>query len=155
MTKSVPPLIALLALLPAASASADLPGYTARYLAPTIAEKLDYTFKVRSYPWGPGEYVRCRDRDIVQLAAALDSLYRSTCVDCHSFDGTGRGSDVTDNATDLTDVSEWVFDGSDAATFLAIRDGVGDEMPGFNDDFKDEKLMWHMVNYLRSLRNKK
>ena len=82
-------------------------------------------------------------------------LYRSTCVDCHSFDGTGRGSDVTDNATDLTDISEWVSDGSDVATFLAIRDGVGDEMPGFKDDFKDEKLLWHMVNYLRNLRKKK
>ena len=82
-------------------------------------------------------------------------LYRSTCVDCHSFDGTGRDSDVTDNATDLTDISEWVSDGSDVATFLAIRDGVGDEMPGFKDDFKDEKLLWHMVNYLRSLQKKK
>ena len=33
-------------------------------------------------------------------------LYRSSCVDCHSFDGTGRESDVTDNATDLTDLSQ-------------------------------------------------
>ena len=82
-------------------------------------------------------------------------LYRSSCVDCHSFDGTGRGSDVTDNATDLTDLSKWVCDGSDTATFLVIRDGLGDEMPGFKDDFKDEKILWHMVNYLRSLRTKK
>ena len=54
----------------------DLEEYSAWYLAPTIAEKLDYTFRVRSYPWGPGEHARYRDRDIVLLAAALDSLYR-------------------------------------------------------------------------------
>ena len=54
----------------------DFEAYKAWYLAPTIAEKLDYTFKVRSHPWGPGEHARYRDRDIVMLAAALDSLYR-------------------------------------------------------------------------------
>ncbi|MBT4522536.1 MAG: serine hydrolase [Halieaceae bacterium] len=54
----------------------DLEAYTAWYLAPTIAEKLDYSFKVQNHPWGPGKHVRYRDRDIVLLAAALDSIYR-------------------------------------------------------------------------------
>lgn len=78
-------------------------------------------------------------------------LYLSSCADCHSFDGTGEDSDVTDNAPDLTDVSTWASDGSPAATFTAIRDGLGDEMPPFKDDFRDEKDIWHMVNFIRSL----
>ncbi len=83
------------------------------------------------------------------------NLYRSSCVDCHSYDGTGRDSEVTANATDLTDLAQWATDGSDGATFLAIRDGVGDEMPGFKDDFKNEEMIWHIVNYLRTLHQKK
>ena len=54
----------------------DFEAYKAWYVTPSIAEKLDYTFKVQNHPWGPGEHARYRDRDIVLLAAALDSLYR-------------------------------------------------------------------------------
>ena len=74
---------------------------------------------------------------------------------CHSIDGTGRDSDVTDNASDLTDTAHWNSDGSDAATFLAIRDGAGDEMPPYKDEYRDEKSIWDLVNYIRSLQKKK
>jgi hypothetical protein len=33
-------------------------------------------FKIPSYPWGPGEFARYRDRDIFTLSAAIDGLYR-------------------------------------------------------------------------------
>lgn len=82
------------------------------------------------------------------------NLYLSSCVDCHSFDGTGRDSDVTANAPDLTDVSTWNSDGGAAETFLAIRDGVGDEMPAFREDFTDDRQIWDIVNFIRSLQQK-
>ncbi len=78
-------------------------------------------------------------------------IYVADCVVCHSVDGTGRDSDVTDNAADLTDTEFWLSDGSESATFLAIRDGAGDEMPGYKDDYRDEKMIWDLVNYIRSL----
>lgn len=78
-------------------------------------------------------------------------LYIADCEVCHSVDGTGRDSDVTDNAADLTDTEFWLSDGSETATFLAIRDGAGDEMPGYKDDYRDEKMIWDLVNYMRSL----
>ena len=79
------------------------------------------------------------------------SIYIADCEVCHSVDGTGRDSDVTDNAADLTSAEFWLSDGSERATFLAIRDGAGDEMPGYKDDYRDEKMIWDLVNYIRSL----
>jgi hypothetical protein len=78
-------------------------------------------------------------------------LYIADCEVCHSVDGTGRDSDVTDNAADLTNTEFWLSDGSETATFLAIRDGAGDEMPGYKDEYRDEKMIWDLVNYILSL----
>jgi len=50
--------------------------YMAWYLAPTLEQKLAEVFKIPSYPWGPGEYARYRDRDIFTLYAALESLLK-------------------------------------------------------------------------------
>ena len=73
-------------------------------------------------------------------------------VDCHSLDGRGLESDMTQDATDLTDLSRWTTGGSDGTTFLVIRDGFADvDMPLFEDLESDENI-WYMVNYLRSLR---
>jgi len=44
--------------------------------APTAQEKLDRLFTIPSYPWGPGEIPRYRDRDIFVAATALANLYR-------------------------------------------------------------------------------
>ena len=41
------------------------------------------------------------------------------------------------------------------ATFLAIRDGAGDEMPGYEDEYRDERMIWDLVNYIRSLQKDK
>lgn len=58
------------------SNKAGFDDYMAWYLEPTLAGKLDEVFKIPSYPWGPGEHARYRDRDIFTLSAALESLYR-------------------------------------------------------------------------------
>jgi CubicO group peptidase (beta-lactamase class C family) len=55
---------------------ADQDAYDAWYLAPTLEEKLWHVFQQSNHPWGPGEHVRYRDRDIFLLAAALSSLLR-------------------------------------------------------------------------------
>jgi len=56
--------------------NAGFDDYMAWYFAPTLEEKLDEVFKVPSYPWGPGEYARYRDRDIFVGSAALEALLR-------------------------------------------------------------------------------
>lgn len=52
----------------------DTEPYNAWYLAPTQAEKLQYVFRNRNHPWGPGVHARYRDRDIFTLGAALLGL---------------------------------------------------------------------------------
>ncbi len=59
-----------------AANNAGLDDYMAWYFAPTLAEKLDEVFKIPSYPWGPGEHARYRDRDIFTGSAALEALLR-------------------------------------------------------------------------------
>ncbi|MFT5139816.1 MAG: CubicO group peptidase (beta-lactamase class C family) [Lysobacterales bacterium] len=54
----------------------DYREYKDWYLVPGIDEKTEHAFRVPTHPWGPGEYVRYRDRDIVIMAAALESLYQ-------------------------------------------------------------------------------
>ena len=41
-----------------------------------MEDKLNEIYKIPSYPWGPGEHVRYRDRDIFIGAAALEALFR-------------------------------------------------------------------------------
>lgn len=55
----------------------DRAEYDAWYLAPTNKEKLHHLFQVPNHPWGPGEHVRYRDRDIYVLAAALDAILKA------------------------------------------------------------------------------
>ncbi|MCH7821218.1 MAG: serine hydrolase [Proteobacteria bacterium] len=55
---------------------ADQDAYDAWYLAPGLEEKLQYVFRQSNHPWGPGEHVRYRDRDIFLLAVALSSLLK-------------------------------------------------------------------------------
>ena len=56
--------------------NAGFDDYMAWYFAPTLEEKLNEIYKISSYPWGPGEHARYRDRDIFIGAAALEALFR-------------------------------------------------------------------------------
>lgn len=56
--------------------NAGFDDYMAWYFAPTLEDKLNEIYKIPSYPWGPGEHVRYRDRDIFIGAAALEALFR-------------------------------------------------------------------------------
>ena len=81
------------------------------------------------------------------------NIYLGNCVDCHNADGRAIDNQTAPDAADLTNPSSWSSDGSDAATFLVIRDGAGDaeQMPAF-EFFLDEEQIWHLVNYLKSIR---
>ena len=54
--------------------TSDVDEYVAWYLEPTLAGKIEDVFESPSYPWGPGEHVRYRDRDTFILAAALHNM---------------------------------------------------------------------------------
>jgi len=56
--------------------NAGFDDYMAWYFAPTLEDKLNEIYKIPSYPWGPGEHARYRDRDIFIGAAALEALFR-------------------------------------------------------------------------------
>ena len=56
--------------------NAGFDDYMTWYFAPTLEEKLDEVFNIPSYPWGPGEHGRYRDRDIFTGSAALEALLK-------------------------------------------------------------------------------
>ena len=77
-------------------------------------------------------------------------LFIRDCKECHGADGKSQ-VDVIANATDLTEPKLWTSGISDGEIFRSIRDGAGDAMPPFKPKIEDEKDMWHLVNFLRSL----
>ena len=78
------------------------------------------------------------------------SLYMQHCTSCHGVDGRAQ-VDVISDATDLTDPEAYYSGTSDAEIFTSIRDGAGVSMPPWSFQIKDEKDIWHLVYYVRSL----
>jgi mono/diheme cytochrome c family protein len=77
-------------------------------------------------------------------------LFIRDCTECHGTDGKSQ-VDVIANATDLTEPKLWTSGTSEGEIFRSIRDGAGDAMPPFKPTIEDEKDMWHLVNFIRSL----
>lgn len=78
------------------------------------------------------------------------NVYLRNCQDCHDHDGKSM-TNVEAQATDLTLPKFWKFGTSDGEVFVTLRDGVGDNMPPFGQVIKDEKRIWYIVNFLRSI----
>ncbi len=78
------------------------------------------------------------------------TLFLRDCKECHGADGKSQ-VDVVANATDLTEPKYWTSGTSEGEVFRSIRDGAGDAMPPFKEKIEDEKDIWHMVNFIRSL----
>ena len=78
--------------------------------------------------------------------------YVFECRQCHG--NTGRGDGDMAHAggvpSDFTD-DVWQHGGTDGEIFLVIRDGVTADMQGYADQISDEDI-WHLVNYIKSLR---
>ena len=79
------------------------------------------------------------------------NIYIRNCQECHGVDGRSLDS-VDMEPVDLTDIEMWRQGTGDADIFKSIRDGAGDDMPGFKERFEDETLIWHLVNFVHSLR---
>lgn len=80
------------------------------------------------------------------------SLFRRNCRACHGSEGAGDGPESHDLNTPMRDFgSEEVQEQTDGELFY--KTGMGrDEMPGFRADLYEEDI-WHIVNYIRTLRN--
>ena len=78
------------------------------------------------------------------------TLFLRDCKECHGADGKSQ-VDVVANATDLTEPKYWTSGTTEGEVFRSIRDGAGDAMPPFKEKIEDEKDIWHMVNFIRSL----
>jgi len=86
-------------------------------------------------------------------------LYDRLCADCHGAAGRGDGEKAKKlaaagepKAPDLTD-DKWDHGSTDGEIFVDIRDGLGSTMTGVNGKpgIGPEEI-WHLVNYVRSLR---
>jgi cbb3-type cytochrome c oxidase subunit III len=78
-------------------------------------------------------------------------IYARNCASCHGPGGKGDGSMALGGSTpaDLTD-DKWDHGSTDGEIFVVIRDGVSADMEGYKDKL-DEKQIWQVINYIRSL----
>ena len=78
------------------------------------------------------------------------TLFLRDCKECHGADGKSQ-VDVVANATDLTEPKYWTSGTTEGEVFRSIRDGAGDAMPPFKEKIENEKEIWDIVNFIRSL----
>jgi mono/diheme cytochrome c family protein len=78
-------------------------------------------------------------------------LYARHCASCHGPQAKGDGSLALAGGTpsDLTDET-WDYGSTDGEIFVAIRDGVSADMLAYKDKLNDKQI-WHIVHFLRSL----
>src|SRR5712691_5855385 len=80
--------------------------------------------------------------------AQAKAAFKQNCVSCHGENGKAEASLV---ATDLTQPGHYKHGTSDAEIFKSIKEGAGNEMPPFKYQMPDDKEIWALVNYVRSL----
>ncbi|MCH7911358.1 MAG: c-type cytochrome [Candidatus Hydrogenedentes bacterium] len=81
--------------------------------------------------------------------------YIRQCVECHGMDGRGNTEMVEfllERTANLRK-EKWKYGTKDAGVFRIVRDGTPNDMPAFKEKVSEEQ-MWHVVNYLRSIRGK-
>src|SRR6185295_6721809 len=78
-------------------------------------------------------------------------LFQRYCASCHGPTGKGDGSMALAGGTpaNLTD-DTWDHGSSDGEIFVVIRDGTSSDMEPYKD-LLNEKQMWQIVNFIRSL----
>ena len=78
-------------------------------------------------------------------------LYGSLgCAGCHGADGKAL-IEVVANATDLTSPPVWKNGTDEGLVFRSIRDGAGLAMPPFKTEVAEQRDIWDLVNFIRSL----
>lgn len=79
------------------------------------------------------------------------NIYLRNCQTCHGIDG--RATETTDfDASDLTDPEIWTHGTTDGEIFAAIRNGAGEDMPPFGKNMLKDRQLWHLANFVHSLR---
>ena len=78
-------------------------------------------------------------------------LYQRYCASCHGPNGKGDGGLALSGGepSDLTD-DVWDHGSTDGEIFVVIRDGVSADMLAYKEKL-DEKQIWQVVNYIRSI----
>jgi cbb3-type cytochrome c oxidase subunit III len=78
-------------------------------------------------------------------------LYQRFCASCHGPQAKGDGGLALSGGTpsDLTD-NTWDYGSTDGEIFVVIRDGVSSDMLAYKDKL-NEKQIWQVVNFLRSI----
>ena len=80
------------------------------------------------------------------------SLYKKHCLSCHGKTGIGDGPKAAQLDTSSGDFTLSAFQSqTDGSLFYKTREGKGD-MPGYNKKIPDEEDIWHIVNYIRTLK---
>jgi putative copper resistance protein D len=93
-----------------------------------------------------------------ESVAAGAKLYQRHCAFCHGKDGAGNGpmapKEITTPPSLIDD--KWDRGSTDGEIFLVLRDGAGPkfEMKSTKGKIPEQDL-WHVVNYVRSLRSSK
>jgi mono/diheme cytochrome c family protein len=78
-------------------------------------------------------------------------LYQHHCASCHGPQGKGDGGLALSGGTpsDFTDET-WDYGSTDGEIFVVIRDGVSSDMLSYKEKL-DEKQIWQVVHFIRSL----
>ncbi len=81
--------------------------------------------------------------------------YVFMCRECHGNTGLGDG-DMAHAGGDIPDFTDdvWLHGSSDGEIFLVIKEGVTADMQPYADRLDDEDI-WHVVNYLRTLTDRR
>ncbi len=88
-----------------------------------------------------------------QSVATGHEIYLEHCAVCHGPDGRGDGDIAGDLSRPVADLGgPHVEIHTDGDLYWWIMDGIDPAMPGFESELSDEEA-WHLVNYIRSLRD--
>lgn len=105
-----------------------------------------YEFKHAHHPHRHEEYAKLKNPityNEESIAKGRD-IFKKHCISCHSLEKKGDIFDLQDNL--------WIHGDTDGEIFNVISDGVpGTAMRGFKGELSAESI-WHIVNYLKSLR---
>lgn len=101
--------------------------------------------------WDVIAYVLSLSTTPEQLAQG-ELLYDDNCASCHGAQGLGDGPEAANLPAAPTSFKnqEWMAARSAVDLSEAIRDGAGESMPAFGDQFSTDEI-WNLTAYLRQL----
>ena len=80
------------------------------------------------------------------------SLYSQHCKSCHGNEGYGDGPKAAQLDTPSGDFTTTAFQAQkDGAIFYKTKEGR-DDMPTFSKKIPDDEDVWHVVNFIRTLK---